>query len=254
MPAVALAAEDIFRNVSPELQATSVRTSDSQLSGSSRSQSTKLSHVSPFALPEAQYDPRESLDGLQPALISTASPPDVHLEHRSPQHDQSPASVPGSAQHQHASSGVNGAHAAQQAPLSSTANPGNSADQSVIAPHGGLQTTGNPFAFGNSASAAAEGPDTPSAADTGQHHAPSKLNQITSSPGPTQQALAAQSRVHDFDNVSMQDSGEQHSKLVGQQEVPGSPTVDDVLSGRSAATDRAALQELMELKAPVPVT
>ncbi len=249
MPAVALAAEDILRTGPPELQATSVRTSDSQLSGSSRSQSTKLSHVSPFALPEAQYDPRESLDGLQPALISTASPLDVHLEHRSPQHDQSPASVPGSAQHQHASSGVNGVHAAQQAPLSSTANPGNSADQSVIAPQ-----SGNPFAFGNSASADAEGSGRPSAADTGQHHAPSQLNQITSSPGPTQQALAAQSRVDGPENRSMHHSGQQRGSPFGQPEVPSSPTVDDVLSGRSAATDRAAVQELMELKAPVQVT
>ena len=254
LPAGALAAEDVLRTGPPELQATSVRTSDSQLSGSSRSQSAKLSHVSPFALPEAQYDPRESLDGLQPAPISAASPPDVHLEHRSPQHDQSPASVPGTAQHQHASSGVTGAYAAQQAPLSSTADPGDSADQNGNAPHSGLQTTGNPFAFGDPASAAAEGPEYPSAADTGQHHAPNQLTQITSSLGPTQQALAAQSRVHGSDNVSMQHSGQQPGSPFGQPEVPGSPTLDDVLSGRSAATDRAALQELMELKAPVPVT
>ncbi len=254
LPAGALGAEDIVRTGPPELQATSVRTDDSQLSGSSRSQSTRLSHVSPFALPEAQFDPRESLDGLQPALISTASPPDVHLQNRSPQHDQSLASAPGTAQDQHVSSGVAGAHAAQQAPLSSTANPGGSADQSGSAPHSGLQATGNPFTSGNSASAGAKGPQRPSAADNGQTLAPNQLTQITSIPRPTPQALAALSGVDGSGSRCVQHSDQQHSKLIGQQEVPGSPTVDDVLSGRSAATDRAALQELMELKAPVPVT
>lgn len=249
----ALAGCDISHTGPPDLQATSVRTDDSQRSGSSLSQSTGLSHVSPFALPQAQHDPRVSLDGLQPAPISTVTPPD-HLQHRSPQHDQSPAFVPALAEDQHLSSGVTGAHAAQQAPLSSTTNPQDSADQSGSALHTGLQTGGNPFAIGNSASAIADGPKRPSAADTGQYLAPDQLTQITSSAGPTHQAPLASSREGGSDNASMQHSGQQHGRPLGQQEAPSSPTVDDVLSGRSAATDRAALQELLELKAPVPVS
>ena len=248
----ALAGCDISHAGPPELQATSVCTDDSQRSGSFRSQSTGLSHVSPFALPEAQHDPRVSLDGLQPAPISTVTPPGVHLQHRSPQHDQSPAFVPDVAEDQHIPSVVAGAHVAQQAPLSSPGNPQDSVDQSGIGLQSNLQTIGNPLAFGNST--LPEGPERPSATETRQCLAPNQLTQITSSPGSVHQAPPALTRAGGSDNASMQHSGQQHSRPFGQQEVPSSPTVDDVLSGRSAATDRAALQELMGLKAPVPVS
>ena len=230
-----------------------MRTDDSQHSGSSLSQSTRLSQLSPFALPEVQLDPRESLDGLQPLPISPVKIPDVHLQQRSPQHDQSPSRGSGSAEGQHVSSGLTGAHAAQQAPLSSTADVEDHAGQSRPAAHNGLQTGGNPFVGGISAGTHAGGPKYPSATDSGQHLASTQPTQIMSSAGPAHQT-AVQSRVHGSDIGSMQPTGEQHSRPVGLQAVPGNPTVDDVLSGRSAATDRAALQELLELKAPVPVS
>ncbi len=231
-----------------------MRTDDSQRSGSSLSQSTRLSQLSPFALPEVQLNPRESLDGSRPVPISPAAIPDIHLQQRSPQHEQSPPYKSGIAEDQHVSSGLTGAHAAQQGPFSSTADVEDHAGQSRTALHSALQMGGNPFAGGNSASAHAECPKRPAAAATGQHLASTQPTQITSSLGQAHQTPAAQSRVHGSDNRSMQHADGQHSSSFGLQEVPGSPTVDDVLSGRSAATDRAALQELMELKAPVPVS
>jgi len=263
MPADAIAGSPLAQAGPAELQSMSVSMDGSQHSGSNISQSSRpglsrLSQVSPFSAPEVQFEPRKSLDSMQPAVITPEACTNILLEHRSPQKDQRLSSRPKHAQ-DHSSAGVaSGTQAVQRTPVSSTAGPGDNSDESRHALQDCSQTGGNPFAESNGTGAHAAGTTVASVRDI-EHQA--KFSQpcqnLHSSPRPICQARVAHSSQEGDNSSSATYLDEPCSKRVRQNEIfgtPGSPTVDDVLSGRSAVTDRATLQELMDIKAPVSVS
>ena len=195
---------------------------------------------------------------MQPAVITPQAHTNILLEHRSPQKDQPPSSRPKNAQDHSAAGGVSGPKAAQHTPVSSTAVPADNSYQSRHALQDCPQTGGNPFAESNGTGAHAAGTTVASVRDTEHQSEFSQPSQnLRSSPRPICQARVAHSSQEGNNSSSATYADEPRSQRVEQNEIigtPGSPTVDDVLSGRSAVTDRAALQELMDIKAPVSVS
>lgn len=263
MHAGAIAGSTLAQAGPPELQSMSVSMDGSQHSGSNISQSSRpglsrLSQVSPFSAPEVQFEPRKSLDSMQPAVITPEAHTNIILEHRSPQKDQPPSSRPKFAQDHSSADIVSGNRAVQHTPVSSTAFPADNSDQSRHALQDCPQTGGNPFAESNGSGAHAAGITVASVRDTEHQDTFSQPHQnLHSSSKPICQARVAHSSQEGDNSSSATYLDEPRRKRVRQIDIlgsPGSPTVDDVLSGRWAVTDRAALQELMDIKAPVSVS
>ena len=227
----------------PVLQSTSIGTEISQHSGSVTSQSTGLSHISPFSAPAAQLDSRESLDGLKPNQAASVAPNSIPAGGGLPLQSH-PLTF--SHAEQDPNIRVSAAPAEQQARLSGNPFAGPGSDQSDSAMPGTPAAHGTPLAQNMSHSTNPAGAGTPPLAGA----APVLIKQALAAPSSSAQNLNGSLSHGDQARAGQQGL----LGNPGQAGKVGSPTVDDVLSGRSAATDRAALQELLEIKAPVAVS
>lgn len=229
----------------PVLQSTSIGTEISQHSGSVTSQSTGLSQISPFSAPAAQLDSRESLDGLKPNQAASVAPNSISAGGGLPLQSH-PLTFRQSHAEQDPNSRVSAAPAEQQARLSGNPFAGPGSDQSASAMPGTPAAHGTPLAQNMSYSMNPAGAGTPPVAGA----APVLIKQALAAPSSSAQNLNGSLSHGDQARAGQQGL----LGNPGQAGKVGSPTVDDVLSGRSAATDRAALQELLEIKAPVAVS
>ena len=230
----------------PILQSTSIGTEISQRSGSVTSQSTGLSQISPFSAPEVQLDSCERLNGLKPNQAASVAPNSISAGGALPLQSH-PLTFTQSRADQDSNSGTSRAPAEQQTRLSRNPIAGPASDQSESAMPGTPAAHGTPLAQNMSYSTKPAGAGT----SPGIGAAPVLIKQALVAPSSSAQNLLNGSLSHG-DQARAGQQGLLGSP--GQAGKVGSPTVDDVLSGRSAATDRAALQELLEIKAPVPVS
>lgn len=215
--------------------------------------------MSPFAHPEAQLEPQQSQDGSQPTLAIPVTPePHTRISagQHSPGNSGSPSFRPSN---EHDS--LSGGDAAQPVPPSGSSNGVKPSDQSSRPTGQYLAAEQKPNLSTHNSSADAASPSRPPVTNAEQKSSFSQplqaressfhssgntpISQSTRGVGSREQRTAASSSC----------AGQSHSwQQNGMHEPPGSPTMDDVLLGRSAATDRAALQELLDIKAPVQVS
>ena len=259
----------------PQLQTVSADTNTSLFSGSSFSSGSGIPQVSPFAQPEAQLNPRESLDGSQPAQPALESRSPVSGGHVLSGQTQAPAIRPVASpeafprvQRGHPSgipSGLEGSGHRQSGPrqgsspgLQSPRVSGSSSTGVTQSPlrvsHMGLDQSSPTQIIRTSDGTLIQAPGhvqagRPSNSSQGLFShpvaaSPESGNGFATPASDHQQHAQRQARQHDFPGSPASDS----------RGIVISPRVEDVLSGKSAATDRAALQELMDLKTPMQVS
>ena len=258
----------------PQLQTVSADTNISLCSGSSFSSGSGIPQVSPFAQPEAQFNPRESLDGSLPAQPASEARNPVSGGHVQSGQTQAPAVRPGPSpeafprvQRGHPSGIPSGLE-------------GSGHRQSGLR-QGSSPRLQSPHVSGNSSMGVTQSPLRVPHTDT-EESSPGQIIRTSdetliqapehgqaerssdSSQGLFSHPVAASpERGNGFATPA---SGQQHAqRQAGQQDFSGSPAsdpsgmvisprVEDVLAGKSAATDRASLQELMNLKTPMQVS
>ena len=258
----------------PQLQTVSADTNTSMFSGSSFSSGSGIPQVSPFAQPEAQFNPRESLDGSLPAQPASEARDPVSGGHVLSGQTQAPAGRPGASpqafprvQRGHPSGIPSGLE-------------GSGHRQSGLR-QGSSPRLQSPHVSGNSSMGVTQSPLRTSHTDTEQS-LPGQIirtsdGTLIQAPEPGQAARTGNSSPGLFSHpvtasperengFATPASGQQHAQPQARpQDFSGSPAsdssgmvisprVEDVLSGKSAATDRASLQELMNLKTPMQVS
>ena len=258
----------------PQLQTDSADTNTSLYSGSSFSSGSGIPQVSPFAQPEAQFNPRESLDGSVPAQPALQPQDPVSGGHVLSGQTQAPVFRVGASpeafprvQRGHPSgipSGLEGSDHRQsglrqgssprlQSPRVSGYSSTGVSQSPLRLSHTGLDQSSPGQIIRTSDGTLIQAPEHGQAGRSSKRSQGPFSHPVAASPesghgfavpASDQQRAQQQARQQHFSGSPASDSG---GMVI-------SPRVEDVLSGKSTATDRAALQELMDLKTPMQVS